>query len=200
MTTPSTIDEVDVRLVARLKQRDHDALKDLVRLHGSKIYGVAMSYMHDERASQEVMQDALINIWQKIGSFEGRSAFTSWIYRVTANVALMALRRQRRQARDVSLDATHEDDAPAWEATDPGPLPSAALLGQELNDRVQAEIERLPEPYRLTFRLRDVEEMSIEEVAALTGASVPAVKTRLHRARLRLRQRLLPVLRSRGTT
>ena len=101
----------DAELVVRLKQRDHNALKELLHLHGAKIYGTAMKYMHDEHEAQEVMQDALVTVWKKIGSFEGRSAFTTWLYRVTANAALMALRKKRRFAAEISADDSASADA-----------------------------------------------------------------------------------------
>jgi RNA polymerase sigma-70 factor (ECF subfamily) len=153
--------------------------------------------LRDERAAQEAMQDALVNVWEKIGSFEGRSAFTSWLYRVTANAALMALRRSRRHAVHVNADDAHA--LRPLELSDPGELPGDALQRRELGEQVHVEIERLPEPYRTTVRLRDVEELPMEEVAELTGATVAAAKIRLHRARLTLRQRLLPYLKSGGT-
>jgi RNA polymerase sigma-70 factor (ECF subfamily) len=185
----------DTELVERLKRRDHDALKELLRQHGSKMYGIAMRYMCEEHEAQEVMQDALITVWNKIGSFEGRSAFTSWLYRVTANAALMALRKQRRRFVEVSTDAPENAEAlRPLELSEPGQMPGDGLQQRELGALVHAEIERLPEPYRTTVRLRDVEELPIEEVAELTGVSVAAAKTRLHRARLTLRERLLPLL------
>jgi RNA polymerase sigma-70 factor (ECF subfamily) len=141
------------------------------------------------------MQDALLTVWTRIGSFESRSAFTSWLYRVTANAALMALRKQRRRFAEISTDDAENAGAlPPLELSDPGQTPGDALQRRELSELVYAAIEQLPEPYRTTVRLRDVEELSIEEVAELTGATVAAAKTRLHRARLTLRERLLPLL------
>ena len=185
----------DEQLVARLKQRDRRALEDLLRQHGAKLYGVAMQFMRDEPDAQEVMQDALVQVWKKIDSFEGRSAFTSWLYRVTANAALMALRKRKKHDGDVSLDALDSGAGGALLGTaTAGEHPDATLLRGELGERVRAAIEELPEPYRSAVLLRDVEEFSIAEVAELTGATEAAVKSRLHRARLTLRERLLPYL------
>ena len=100
----------DVQLVARLKQRDKSALEQLIQIHGAKMYGVALQFMRNEHDAREVMQDALVSIWNKIGLFEGKSAFTSWIYRVTANAGLMALRKKKRRENDVSLDTAASDD------------------------------------------------------------------------------------------
>src|SRR5439155_8879122 len=92
-------------LVTRLKARDKAALEDLLREHGSRLYGVALQIMRNETEAQEVVQDALITIWNKIDQFEGRSAFTTWLHRVAANAALMKLRKNKRFEQNVPLDA-----------------------------------------------------------------------------------------------
>jgi len=188
----------DAQLVARLKQRDKSALADLIQVHGAKMYGVALQFMRNEYDAHEVMQDALISIWNKIGSFEGKSAFTSWIYRVTANAGLMALRKRKRHEKDVSLDATAsgEDDEPlpALRLSDKSPLPDKVAMTDELGEQVRAAIDQLPEAYRTVVLLRDVQELPMEEVMEATGLSEPALKSRLHRARLALREALLPYL------
>ncbi|HUJ09277.1 MAG TPA: sigma-70 family RNA polymerase sigma factor [Verrucomicrobiae bacterium] len=188
----------DESLVRRLKARDRNALEDLLRLHGAKLYGVALQFMRNENEAREVMQDALVSVWNKIGSFEGKSAFTSWLYRVTANAALMSLRKKKRRENDISLDApvNDEDDIPlpALRLRDKGPSPDNVALTDELGDQVRAAIDQLPEPYRVVVLLRDVEELPMTEVMEATGLSEPALKSRLHRARLALREALLPYL------
>jgi RNA polymerase sigma-70 factor, ECF subfamily len=188
----------DAQLVARLKQRDKSSLEELVQIHGAKMYGVALQFMRNEHDAREVVQDALVSIWNKVGSFEGKSAFTSWIYRVTANAALMTLRKRKRRENDVSLDTTASDDddvpLPALRLSDKGPLPDKAAMTDELGEQVRAAIDQLPEPYRMVVLLRDVEELPMNEVMDATGLSEPALKSRLHRARLALREALLPYL------
>lgn len=192
-TTLSQLD--DVALVERLKARDKAALEELVRRHGSKIYGVALQITRDEHEAQEVVQDALVNIWNKIEYFEGRSALTSWLYRVTANAALMKLRRNKKFEQQISLDVTRDDeDLPVIELPDAKSEPTRVLTRAELAARMQQAIDALAEPYRTTVLLADVEEMSMEEIAEAMGVTVPAVKSRLHRARLALRKALLPYL------
>src|SRR5712691_1091022 len=96
-------------LVERLKARDKRALEDLLRQHGSKLYGVALQIVRNESEAQEVMQDALIAIWTKIDKFEGRSAFSTWLYRVTANAALMRLRKNKKFEHNIPLDSVDPD-------------------------------------------------------------------------------------------
>ena len=193
----------DALLVARLKRRDKSALGELVHVHGAKMYGVALQFMRNEYDAREVMQDALVSIWNKIGSFEGKSAFTSWIYRVTANAALMALRKRKRHENDVSLDAATADDddasLPSLQLSDKAPLPDKVAMTGELGEQVRAAIEQLPEPYRVVVLLRDVQELPMDQVMEATGLSEPALKSRLHRARLALRDALLPYLKGQDT-
>src|ERR1043166_214924 len=145
----------DTELVARLKQRDKHALEDLVRIHGAKLYGVALQFMRNETDAQDVVQEALVSIWKRIDSFEGRSAFTSWLYRVTANSALMALRKRRKRDHDVPEENLSN-------LPDRTELPTAALMNGELGERVRANIDTWPEPEREVVLRRGGEERSLE--------------------------------------
>jgi RNA polymerase sigma-70 factor (ECF subfamily) len=186
--TETTNRDSDRLLVERLKRREPGALDALLEAHGAKMYGVAMQFTHDENDAQEVLQDALITIWKKIESFEGRSAFPTWLHRVTANAALLLLRRRRRFQYEVPLDASAADPSA------PQPTAARVLLTGELDRIVRAAIDQLPEAYRHIVLLRDIEEFSLDEIAEATGLTLPAVKSRLHRGRLALRERLLPYL------
>lgn len=184
-------------LVARLKARDKAALEDLLREHGGRLYGVALQITRNEREAQEVVQDALITIWQKIDQFEGRSQFTTWLHRVTANAALMKLRKNKKFEQHVPLEHDGSDhDLPVLQLADPQEGPGERILRGELGARVRTAIEVLPEPYRTTVLLADVDEMSMEEIADATGVTVQAAKSRLHRGRLALRKALEPYLKS----
>src|SRR5436309_15806860 len=124
-------------LVARLKARDKAALEDLLREHGGRLYGVALQIMRNETDAQEAVQDALITIWNKIDQFEGRSAFTTWLHRVTANAALMKLRKNKRVEQNVPLDA----EEPVIQLADPHEGPGDAALRGELGERVRVAID-----------------------------------------------------------
>jgi RNA polymerase sigma-70 factor, ECF subfamily len=192
-TTPASVEEQ--ALVDRLKGRDKRALEDLLLQHGAKLYGVALQIVRNETEAEEVMQDALITIWNKIDKFEGRSAFSTWLYRVTANAALMKLRKNKKFEHNVPLEAEDDGhDLPAIQLADPGATPAATALRDELGDRVRTAIDALPEPYRTTVLLSDVDGLSMQEIAETMAVGVPAVKSRLHRARLALRKALAPYL------
>ena len=191
----STLVTTPTDLVARLKARDKTALEDLVREHGGRLYGVALQIMRNEIDAQEAVQDALITIWNKIDQFEGRSAFTTWLHRVTANAALMKRRKNKKFEQNVPLENDGPDhDLPVIQLADPREGPGETMLRGELGERVRTAIDALPEPYRTTVLLADVDEMAMEEIASAMNVTVPAVKSRLHRGRLALRKVLEPYL------
>ena len=174
---------------------DTGALEALMSRYSSRVYRLAYGITRNTADAEEIVQDVFLQILRKGVGFEGRAALASWIYRVTTNVALNKRRGKRYQV-ETSLD----DVLPTWEADGhrAGPRaflvanwserPDAELLSGETRQILEAAIDRLPEHYRAVLILRDVEELSNEEVAVAVGDSVSAVKTRLHRARMALRE------------
>lgn len=163
----------------------------------SRVYCLAYGITRNAADAEEVVQGVFLTLFQKIHTFEGRAALATWIYRVTTNTALMKRRRQRAD-REVSMETllpTFRRDGsragdPAFVMADWSQTPEAELLSQETRTMLAMAIDALPDPYRAVLVLRDVEGLSNEEAAKVVGASVPAVKSRLHRARLALRERL----------
>ena len=185
----------DALLVARLKQRDRSAWEELIRVRGAKLRGVALRFMRNEHDAEDVMQDALAAVWNKIDSFEGRSAFTSWLYRVTVNTALMALRKRHQSDADISLDAAateRPDVIPASGSLVQPPDATAILL--ELGEQMRVGIDQLGGKYRIIVWLRDVDGFSLAEIAEVTGLGLETIKSRLHRGRLALRKTVLAYL------
>ena len=187
----------DLALVERLRVGDAAALEALMERYASRVYRLAHGILRNSADAEEVVQDVFLTLFQKIHTFEGRSALASWIYRVTTNAALIK-RRGRKTDREVSIDAQlptflpdgHRagDRALIW--ADWSQTPEADLLSQETRAILERAIDELPVPYRTVLVLRDVEGLSSEEVAEIVGDSVPAVKSRLHRARMVLREEL----------
>jgi RNA polymerase sigma-70 factor, ECF subfamily len=155
---------------------------------------VAMRLLRNENDAREVLQDALVSAWQNLDSFAGRAQFGSWIYRVTVNAALMLLRSRRRRPTvsvdDLSPTALDEavQDSHLVSGSDWSKRPDEQLQSGELKEHIQAALDTLPEILRVVFVLRDVEGMSTEETADILAITIPTVKTRLHRARLALRE------------
>jgi RNA polymerase sigma-70 factor (ECF subfamily) len=183
----------DDSLVERARGGDLDAFEQLVDRHEEKLYRVAMRLLRNETDAREVLQETFLSAWQNLESFAGRAQFGSWIYRVAVNAALMMLRSRRRHpavsVEDVepgTLDSAVEANASSL--GDWSKRPDDQLQSAELKQHIQAALDELPEILRVVFVLRDVEGLSTEETADILTVTVPTVKTRLHRARLALRQ------------
>jgi len=137
--------------------------------------------------AEDVLQDTFLRAYRGIKSFQGASTFSTWIYRITANSALMRLRK--KQLPTISIEDQDERETPV-NIADWTPGPVEQLMTQELQQEMDAAIESLPPEFQQVFILRDVEERSNAEVAEILDLSVAAVKSRLHRARLKVRNRL----------
>ncbi len=185
----------DVALVARLRARDDSALEALMERYSSRLYRVAFGITRNHAEAEEVVQDAFLALFRKIDAFEGRSALGTWLYRVAANAALIK-RRGKRGELEVSLEDClptfladgHREGDRAWVLADWSNTPEDELLSGEAREILEAALDRLPEHYRALLVLRDVEELSNEQVAEILGESVASVKSRLHRARMALRE------------
>jgi RNA polymerase sigma-70 factor (ECF subfamily) len=189
--------EGDRALVERLRARDPAALEALMERHSSRVYRVAFGITRNHSEAEEVVQDAFLTLYRKIDMFEGRAAIGTWLYRVAANAALIK-RRGKRVELEKSLedclptfrDDGHREGDHAWLMADWSGTPERELLAGEARQALEEALDRLPEHYRALLVLRDVEELSNEEVAAILGESVSSVKSRLHRARMALREML----------
>ena len=182
----------DEELVARARNKDFAAFEELLDRYEDKVFRLAYRFVRNETEAKEILQDTFLSIWRKLDTFKGDSLFSSWLYRVAANTALMRLRSQRRHP-EVSTE-----DLPAGFLDERRDLPAVGenwsrrpdeqLQSDELRRHIQAAVDALPELYRTVFLIRDVEGLSTEETAEVLGVSIPTVKTRLHRARLALRE------------
>ena len=179
--------ESDEELVRRAQRDDDRAFGELVRRYESKVYSLALKMLRNPEDAEDVLQDTFLRAYRGIKSFQGHSTFSTWIYRITANSALMRLRK--RQLPTVSIDDADEREAPI-NIADWAPGPVEQMLNQETQSAMAEAIESLPAEFRQVFVLRDLEELSNAEVAEILDLSVAAVKSRLHRARLKIRNRL----------
>ncbi len=183
----------DDELLAGLRAGSPSAVDELLRLYQGKIFNLAMSILKNESDAEEATQDVFMTVIRKADTFQGNSAFYSWIYRICVNTCLMRLRGKRRN-ETVSI----EEFMPVF--TDEGMHASPMddwskeverdALNEELGQMIRKFTEELSEKYRVVFVLSDVEGLSNEETAKILGLTVPAIKSRLHRARLYLREQL----------
>ena len=190
----------DQELIERIRAGDYSAFETLVSRYERKVYALALKLTGNQADAEEIAQDVFLTIYQKLDSFRGESLLSSWIYRVTANAAFMKLRDRRKRAK-VDFDegtaaptSAGDESLPGVTATYPqGDWSNTAdvlLERGELGTKLQDAIAALPEKFKLIFLLKDVQGLSNEEIADVVNMSVPAVKSRLHRARLFLREKL----------
>jgi RNA polymerase sigma-70 factor, ECF subfamily len=184
----------DAALVEGLRRGDQEAPEHLLETYGDRVYRLAIRITGNEQDAEEVVQDALWTAARKIDTFKGESAFGSWVYRITANAAYQKLRTRRGRRQEVSWDAL----APGVDEQRPYLEPVADWSGKVEEPALQAElrtvltaaINDLPTDYRTAFLMHDVEGLSNPEIAETLHISLPAVKSRVHRSRLFLRERL----------
>jgi RNA polymerase sigma-70 factor (ECF subfamily) len=181
----------ELMLVRAAKAGDMQAFEELVKRYDRNVFRIVQHITQNREDAEDVVQDAFLKAYRNLEQFQEQSKFYTWLVRIAVNEALMKLRR-RRPERMISLDQdveTEEDSMPR-EVADWSPNPEQQYTQAELRDILSRTIQGLPAGFRMVFVLRDVEGLSTEEAAEALGLSVPAVKSRLLRARLQLRERL----------
>ncbi len=189
----------EAALVAQAREGDVRAFSELVRRYEGKIFRLAQHVTQNREDAEDVLQETFMKAYEHLDQFQGNSKFYTWIVRIAVNQALMKLRR-RKTDKSVSLDETidtGEDtvvrEIAAWDEN-----PEARFSREELGQILDTAIQSLEPPYRSVFVLRDIDELSTEETAEALGLSVPAVKSRLLRARLQLREKLTRYFKRKG--
>lgn len=174
-------------LVAALKGRDPAALATVFEQYADRIYRLAMNVLHDEQQADGVVQNTFMALIEHIDQFEGRARVGTWLYRVGYNECQMRLRSVRP---DLELDALDEPDIMPARFVDWETVPESVVSSAESAAQMERAIASLKPELRMVFILRDVEELSTQETAQILSLSEGAIKVRLHRARLALREKL----------
>src|SRR5260370_4375744 len=184
-------------LVARLRARDPGALEVLMERHASRVFRVAVGITRNEADAEEVVQDVFLSLFENIAAFQERAALGTWLYRVTINAALL-----RRRGKRVQLEVSLEDQLPPFREdghragecsfllADWSASAEDEVLSDETHALLRRAIDMLPSHYHAVVMLRDVEELSNEETAEILKEAVSSLKSRLHRARMALREQL----------
>lgn len=175
--------EVPVELVESAKDGDQGAMEELIRRTQTDVYTLAYRLVGNEEDARDVVQETFIRVIRNIRRFRGEAAFSTWLYRVTANAAYTLIAKRRRRAAE-SLDEMAETTEPPADAA---PGPEARAISGEARDRLTGALARLSESDRMVVVLKDIYGFPHEEIAAELDISVSACKVRLHRARKRLR-------------
>jgi RNA polymerase sigma-70 factor (ECF subfamily) len=199
MPVSSLADADETILVAQSRAGDTAAFGELVRRYEGKIFRLAQHVTQNREDAEDVLQETFMKAYEHLDQFQGNSKFYTWIVRIAVNQALMKLRR-RKTDKSVSLDEqidTGEDtmvrEIAAWDED-----PEQRFSRDELGGILDTAVQSLEPPYRSVFVLRDIDELSTEETAEALGLSIPAVKSRLLRARLQLREKLTRYFKRKG--
>jgi RNA polymerase sigma-70 factor, ECF subfamily len=181
----------DLVLVAAARAGSEAAFAELHRLYARRLYRTIVSITKNHDDAEDVLQDTLLRAHLALNSFEGRSKLLSWLTRIAINSSLMALRR-RRVRRDANFESLScsDDEAPPLQIKDPSPNPEEVCLQRERSLRTLKAIEDLRLPFRAVLQIQLDRECSVKEIARSLDVSVTAVKSRLHRARRRLAERM----------
>jgi RNA polymerase sigma-70 factor (ECF subfamily) len=183
--------EQDQTLLDRIRARDAGACDECIREHAPGVFRLALRLMRNEAEAQDVMQETFLSAFRAVDRFDGRSTLRTWLYRIAYNAALMRLRRSSPEFVSLEEFSEDADGAPVpKELFDWRGFPERELATAELRSEMERAIRDLPETLRAAFVLRELEGLSTEETAAALDAKPDAIKTRMHRARLLLRDRL----------
>lgn len=187
----------EAAMIAAILAGDKQQFHDLIRPFERSVYMMALSMLRNEAEAEDVAQEAFLRAFRNLSRFRADSKFSTWLISITLNEARTRLRRHRTVKME-SLDTSEDDERHITPALlrDWREIPSEAVERGEVRVILRRAIEELPEIYREVFVLRDIEEMSVDEVSQAMQISVSAVKVRLHRARLMLQKRLAPELKS----
>jgi RNA polymerase sigma-70 factor (ECF subfamily) len=181
----------DQELVDLAQHGDSEAFGELVSRYQNRIYRLARRFTDSREDAEDVLQEAFTRAFRAIGGFKGASKFSTWLFRITVNLAAMRRRAQRHSMESLDEPVTTADGEIMRDIRDKGATPLEALVDKELQEHLDQAISGLSPTNRAVFVLRHIEGLSTEETREVLKISVPAVKSRLHRARLTLQERLL---------
>lgn len=185
--------ELDQELIGRLQRREKDAAEQLARIYGPMIHQLAFRYMKSWEDAEEVAQDVMMKVVRRIEAFRGDSALSSWIYRITFNTAMSRLRNSKysRPLEVLQADLTKDASAPEpFDVPDWSGLGDDAVMRAQLRDALAQALTELPDVYRVPVVLRDIQGLSTEEASQVLKVKTQTLKSRLHRGRMMLRERL----------
>ncbi len=178
--------------IDRARRGDVRAFDSLARAHERALYSHVARILGAGADAEDVVQDAFVSAWRSMSGFEGTS-FKAWLFRIARNRAIDVIRAQKRRA-ELPLDPPDADDGPSWASSEPvagGPEPIDLAAGNEARAAVEAALALVPVEQRDALLLRDIEGFSYEEIASITASELGTVKSRIHRARITVRNELV---------
>lgn len=184
------INSTDQVLIEKIRTGDYQAFESLVTRYEAKVYRLALRMLRNPQDAEDALQETFLQVFRGLAGFEGRSQFSTWLFRLATNVCLMRIRHRETEPSKLLpledyLPKLEEGDSP--QMIEWADRPEEALLSKESREKMMEALDKLPPEYRAVFILRDIEGFSNAETGESLGISVAAVKSRLHRARLALR-------------
>ena len=188
----TTCKKTDRQLISEIKNKNEGCFEELINRYSTKVFNLAMRITRNQEDAEDVLQDVCTTVFTKISSFEGKSQFSSWLYLVAMNSSFMKIRSRKRR-RTVSIEDLDPSSNQNWgtnrsELTDIDTMTTR----HELREAIERAVDALPNEYKAIFVLRDIDGLSNQSVSEVLELSVPAVKSRLHRSRLLMREQLQP--------
>ncbi len=191
-------DRRDRRLVKRIRDGDETAFQELVNTYQNRIYGLCYRFLGDREEAEDVAQDVFLTVFRAIGSYRGEGRFFTWLYRIASNNCKNRIKylKGRHHGRRLELDNSPQAQMPSREGgathslQSQVPGPEAAVAGNRLQRAIQEEIANLEPDHRLLIVLRDIQGLTYQDIMKVTGLQAGTLKSRLHRARVALKQRM----------
>jgi RNA polymerase sigma-70 factor (ECF subfamily) len=180
----------DLDLIKEFRAGEQTSFEELLSRYSNKVFSLASRLTRNTEDAEEVLQDVFVTVHRKIASFEGKSSFSSWLYRVTVNAAFMKLRKRRQDLSVPLEDVIQQTYSVAALKSPESAFVDAQSIRNQMLEALESAIRKLPDEYRPVFILRDVDGLTSREVSKILDLTVPAVKSRLHRSRLMLRRKL----------
>ncbi|MBN1407782.1 MAG: sigma-70 family RNA polymerase sigma factor [Calditrichaceae bacterium] len=174
-------------LVEKAKDGDKAALAQLVQTYSGKIYNLALRILRNKEDAEDILQETFLTVVEKLHTFDGRSGFFTWIYRIATNASLMKLRKKKLVFKDIANEDDYNDSIESRVFVDWTQDPSINVYDEEIKKKIDEAVNKLSDIYRSVFVLRDIEGLSIKETSAILNISEENVKIRLRRARQFLR-------------
>jgi len=188
----------ELELVKKAKEGDNKAFEELVKRTQDKIYNLGLKLLGNKEDVLDLLQETYIKAYESLPKFEGRSSFSTWLYKIATNFALMKLRKEKYkkisidEIKEVS-DGNYKLEIPDWSNS-----PYFQYKNEELKEILNEAINSLPPKYKTIFILHDIEGFSIPEISEILSLSIPTIKTRIHRSRLYLREKLSEYFKKKG--
>jgi len=189
----------EIELVEKAKSGDTKAFEELMRRTQDKIYNLGIKFFGNKEDAADLLQETYIKAYESLPNFEGKSSFSTWLYRIATNFALMKLRKEKikkvsiEELKNLSNGLKNSIDFYDWSEN-----PYLHYKNEELKEILNEAINSLPPKYKTIFILHDIEGLSIQEVAKILSLSIPTIKTRIHRSRLYLREKLSEYFKKKG--